>query len=501
MRTIRTKIIATLGFLAILIFLALGVSYGGTRTMAFYNKQTSIDYNELRELLSMALNASLYIKEIGEVDLKNTKNITELNAAKLAWKANLDTLQSQKNNEEEEGREQDEAKNIAQLAQFYQKITTGGDKIMSLEAAELEAAKEEFEELNEEIFDSQLLPLIKRMIAAEGAEVETRQEADKALSAFFLKFVIATILVTIIGASISIVYILRSINVPIRRLIEGTQILSRGDLSHRISSKGSDELAILSQHFDHMAEQLQRSTAEVAAAAAKEETYRLQGEFLSTVSHELRTPLNAIMGFSELVIDDNLTTQQKNNLLQISTSSQRLLNLINDILDFSKLKANRMKLFTEYFHLPKLLNDVQQEAMMLIRGRDIKILLELDGTIAEINSDEIKVRQIISNLVSNAVKFTNSGSVLIKTERTTDRKIKFSVQDTGIGIPEDQQKVVFEPFRQAERAQSQGSGGTGLGLAIVSKLVGLLNGEILLQSKPQKGSTFTVILPESIENK
>jgi signal transduction histidine kinase len=496
-RTLRAKVIATLCLLVGIVFLTLSVSYWGTYTMSGYDDQTAIDYNELHQLLSMSLNASLYIKEVGEVDPKSNNNTEESTSAKLAWKTNLDALiEAQRDPESDEvEREQNEAKDLERLALFYQQITKTGDEIVSLTFSDLQKAKGEFSQLNEEIFDNQLLPLLGKMLEKESDEVQARQEADEALGVFLLRFVLATLLVTIVGSSLSAFLILSSITKPIQKLVEGTSALSLGELSYRISSPGSDELSILSHHFDQMAEQLQKAMQREAAAKAKEETYRLQGEFLSTVSHELRTPLNAIMGFAELVSDEALSAQQRSNLHQISSSSQRLLSLINDILDFSKLKAGRMTVSAEPFYLPGLLHDTQQEAKVLARGRDLDIILRVGEGVAEINSDEVKLRQIFSNLASNAVKFTEAGTITITAAWLPNHLLRFSVQDTGIGIPQAQQALVFEPFRQAEHAQAKGQGGSGLGLAIVSQLVELLHGEISLQSQPQRGSTFTVLLP------
>jgi GAF domain-containing protein/anti-sigma regulatory factor (Ser/Thr protein kinase) len=223
-----------------------------------------------------------------------------------------------------------------------------------------------------------------------------------------------------------------------------------------------------------------------------------KSDFLANMSHELRTPLNAIIGFSEALMDrmfGEVNDKQADYLKDIHESGRHLLSLINDILDLSKIEAGRMELEVSTFHLPTALAN----AMTLVRERaqrhSINLNLELDERLGEFQADERKFKQIMLNLLSNAVKFTpDGGRVDVCATRDTD-KIEIAVKDTGIGIAPEDQAVVFEEFKQVGRDQMRKAEGTGLGLALTKRFVELHGGAIRLESKPGKGSTFTVSLP------
>ncbi len=228
-----------------------------------------------------------------------------------------------------------------------------------------------------------------------------------------------------------------------------------------------------------------------------------KSEFLANMSHEIRTPMNAIVGFSDLLGDENLSTEQREKVNIIKDSSRNLLALINDILDFSKIEAG--KLDTEFidYSLAKCLNSI--ESMMRPRteqkGIDFQVI-EANGLPAQIHTDPTRLRQCLINLVNNAVKFTEQGYVHINVslETTgTQPNIRFDVEDTGIGIPEDKQKSVFELFTQADGSTSRKFGGTGLGLTITKQLAGLLGGNVSLTSQPGKGSVFSLTIPAGLD--
>ncbi|HEX4926864.1 MAG TPA: ATP-binding protein, partial [Burkholderiales bacterium] len=223
-----------------------------------------------------------------------------------------------------------------------------------------------------------------------------------------------------------------------------------------------------------------------------------KSEFLANMSHELRTPLNAIIGFSEVLIEQmfgEVNEKQADYLKDIHESGRHLLSLINDILDLSKIEAGRMELELSRFHLPSAIGN----AMTLVRERaqrhGIRLDQEIDPRLGEFGGDERKVKQILLNLLSNAVKFTPDGGHIDVRARLDTDKVEIAVRDTGVGIAPEDQRLLFEEFRQVGRDGARKAEGTGLGLALAKKFAVLHGGDIRVESEPGTGSTFTVSLP------
>ncbi len=242
-------------------------------------------------------------------------------------------------------------------------------------------------------------------------------------------------------------------------------------------------------------QQLERSREEaVAANMAK-------SEFLANMSHEIRTPLNAVIGFTELL--ETLVTDNKqiSYLESIKAGGRNLLLLINDILDLSKIEAGKMSLRFEPVNPFNLINEIKQIFSLKISQKELDFIIKVDHTIpASLILDEVRVRQVIFNLIGNAIKFTEKGHVKLSVKqmvsKTDNSKIdlEVSVEDTGIGIPADQHEVIFDAFRQTSGQNTRKYGGTGLGLSISKRLVEMMGGEIRLKSQPGKGSEFTFTL-------
>ncbi|HSI68705.1 MAG TPA: PAS domain-containing protein, partial [Gillisia sp.] len=236
------------------------------------------------------------------------------------------------------------------------------------------------------------------------------------------------------------------------------------------------------------------------AKEAAEEASRAKDDFVSTMSHEIRTPLNAIIGLTNLLMEQKPREDQKENLSSLSFSARNLLVLINDILDFSKLEAGKMEISEIHFNLPDLLSNLQKAHQPQARANGSEIKLDLDIKIPEIiATDQVKLSQILHNLVSNAVKFTGNGEIKIiaKLNRQDEDLVwlDFIVEDTGIGIAEDKADHIFDKFAQAESSTVRNYGGTGLGLSITKLLLELLGSEIKLESKLGEGSRFYFTLP------
>ncbi len=233
-------------------------------------------------------------------------------------------------------------------------------------------------------------------------------------------------------------------------------------------------------------------------SAQLEVANRHKSEFLANMSHELRTPLNAVIGFSEALMQGYfgaLNAKQREYIEDIHSSGRHLLSLINDILDLSKIEAGRMDLELSDFDVPSAL----QNAMTLIRERaerhGITLRLEIAEGLGSMHADERKFKQIVLNLMSNAVKFTPAGGSIDVTAQAVGNLIEVSIADTGVGIAAEDQEAVFEAFTQVGRDSGHKAAGTGLGLALSKRMVELHGGEIRLTSAPGRGSTFTFTLP------
>jgi PAS domain S-box-containing protein len=229
-----------------------------------------------------------------------------------------------------------------------------------------------------------------------------------------------------------------------------------------------------------------------------EKASRLKSEFLASMSHELRTPINAVLGYTSLMREEiygELTTKQKNALDKINTASQHLLDLINDILDLSKIEAGKMPVYLEEVPLKQVLGELAESVEPLIREKSLAFHFEVDESVPPLFTDRTKLKQILLNLLSNAVKFTASGSISLIGERAGASRVRITVEDTGIGIKEEDLDKIFEDFRQVDQSPTREYGGTGLGLSITRKLISLLDGAIEVDSRYGRGSRFSVNLP------
>src|SRR5690242_1578105 len=271
------------------------------------------------------------------------------------------------------------------------------------------------------------------------------------------------------------------------------------------------EKARLYEQLKQASVQLERKVQEATAELAEqnellrrqhielEQASQLKSQFLANMSHEFRTPLNAILGYTHMLLN-NVTGQvseaQRKSLTRIDSNSRHLLALINDILDITRIEAGRMPLNVTSFVVGELIVEVMAELEPIIRRSNLTVTSRMKAPLPNLRSDRQKVKQIVLNLLSNALKFTPAGSVIMTASYDARLKqVDIAVIDTGVGIPVEDQAKVFEDFRQLDSSPARGYGGTGLGLSICRRLAHILGGSIELESVPGKGSTFTLKLP------
>lgn len=328
-------------------------------------------------------------------------------------------------------------------------------------------------------------------------------DVDSGISKETVKWLLQIIILTLVVLSLGSLFITKHFTrhiVKLTSLVKQKQTDKRLDIDDVILGR-TDEVGALAHAFKDMSDQLVDRLDELKYQIKERDTARAANEtksaFLANVSHELRTPLNAIIGFSDLMLEDAISAGHEENqadLEKINSSAKHLNSLIDDMLDLSKIEAGKMDVAAEEIDVQSFMHDVVALVKPLVEKNTNTLTVDDQTESRKVIADPMRLKQVLFNLLSNAAKFTSNGKIAI-TASSYGNNIQFTIEDTGIGMTDDQLEKIFEAFTQADSKIAQKYGGTGLGLAISQRLCKMMDGDLTVKSQVGKGSVFSVTMP------
>lgn len=361
----------------------------------------------------------------------------------------------------------------------------------------------------------------EQLVILANQRVEKQNRDYQKVEKLGIYILICSLLLSAITTVIIAIYTTNSIITPLKVITKvAEEVTEQANFELQLPVTTNDEIGELTESLNELISKVAEYTEQLQEAKLKAEAAnRSKSAFLATMSHELRTPLNAIIGYSDILYEDVLEGGYKDfipDIERIKLAGKNLLEMISDILDISKIEAGQVTLYLESIEVNKLVKDVFSTAKNITEKNRNKFELVLGENLGSMYADMPKVKQVLINLLSNAAKFTEDGTITLSVEKVKNNQQKnnqnhnakslsnenyhivFRVIDTGIGITEEQLKHIFQPFTQADTSTTRKYGGTGLGLAICKRLCERMGAEITVKSQLGKGSTFTVWFPEKV---
>lgn len=468
------------------------VKYYGTRVISSTN-ELILDYAIGREGLSSEDEAD---DTAGEID--------QINEAKTGLWAAYEQYQSLIAKASNAADFEDDTELADTIGAAARNLVATSDQVLALQEQTVDLWQILEARTTFEATELTFLDAVGEALDEEVAELAERQVAVKAEGARSTNIGLTMTVLSFIFVTAASYVIYRSINGPLKKLQQTAHHLSRGNLEARTGIEAKDELGQLAKTIDHMANDLEVSISEleeqtILAVEARERAERsdsVKSQFLASVSHELRTPLNAVLNFTQFVstgMMGQVNERQTEALNKVYNSAAHLLDLINDVLDISKIEADSLQLFIEdNVNLKKELGVVIDSAESALKGKPVRLHVNVPEELPLITGDRQRIRQIMLNLMGNACKFTEEGDISLKVAQENGN-VTFTLSDTGPGIPPEDQTTIFDPFQQGKAGLKHG--GTGLGLPITKRLIEAHGGDIRFETEEGKGTTFIVHLP------